>query len=152
MISNGKRKWTNAVEQQATTTAARLGYPQAGIHPSYMIPRFSNPHILEISTKHTTRADLHLGQEVQIDTANEDIPVLTKRLRELVRDDLGNVTFTTTEGNSRSKRRKLENISNDVEQETSVCAYLFVETVLSSLIDVLVLYSISTGIQLPCAA
>jgi hypothetical protein len=96
-----------------------------------MIPRFSNPHILETSTKLASRADLQdsdLGQDDQIDTANEDIPVLTKRLRELVQDDLGNVTFTTTEGNSRRKRRKLENTSNDVKQETPICAYLFPET------------------------
>ena len=96
-----------------------------------MIPRFSNPHIFETSTKLTSRADLRdydLGQSDQIDTADEDIPDLTKRLHELVQDDLGDVTFTTTEGNSRRKRRKLENISNDAVQETSICVYLFPET------------------------
>jgi len=90
-----------------------------------MIPRFSNPHILETFTKFTSRAELKgsdlVGQST--DTANEDVPILTKRLRELVQDNLGNFTFNKAENSSRRKRQKLEKVSKEVESENPVCAF-----------------------------
>jgi hypothetical protein len=83
-----------------------------------MIPRFSNPHILQKSTKLTSRADLRGSDLDDIDVTREDVPILTKRLRELVHDDLGNFTFASGENLPRIKRQKLECGSTDVMPET----------------------------------
>ena len=86
-----------------------------------MIPRFSNPHILQTSTKLTSRAELlgsDLDENANIDVTREDVPILTKRLRELVQDDLGTFTFASGENLPRTKRRKLEDGLTDVMLET----------------------------------
>jgi hypothetical protein len=88
-----------------------------------MIPRFSNPHVVQASTKLVSRADLNdsdSGEDAKIDATNGDMPVLTKRLRELVQDKLGDLTIVPDENFTRRKRQKLEESSKDIEQETPI--------------------------------
>lgn len=90
-----------------------------------MIPKFSSPCILQISTKVVSRADLKssdLGEDTRIDTTDADVPTLTKRLRELVQNDIGDFAFPLKEQQPSKKRRKLEDGAKDVTHETAICA------------------------------
>ena len=113
-----------------------------------MFPRFSNPHILQTTTKLTSRAELlrsDLDENANIDVTREDVPILTKRLRELVQDDLGNFTFASRENLPRRKRQKLEDGLTDVMPETQspIRECLLPKQLLESP-DALALFSIST--------
>ena len=113
-----------------------------------MIPRFSNPHVVQASTKLVSRADLHdsdSGEDAKIDATNGDMPVLTKRLRELVQDELGDLTIVPDENFTQRKRQKLEESLKNVEQETPIRAPVFLIQ-LMKYPDGLVLFSISTCI------
>jgi hypothetical protein len=64
-----------------------------------------------------------LEENAWIDTTNEDIPILKKRLRELVQDELGNLA--SEEQHPRRKRRKLGDVERYVEPETLIRASFF---------------------------
>jgi hypothetical protein len=111
-----------------------------------MIPRFSNPHVLQTSTKLISRTDLRdcgLGEDANANITNENVPILAKRLRELVEDNLGNFTFAPGEENPRRKRQKLEEDSKHVEQGAPIRASIFLRQLVQC---PEVLFSISTYI------
>jgi len=88
-----------------------------------MIPRFSNPYNLQTSTKLASRVDLidpDWEGDAKVDPTHKDVSLLRKRLRKLVRDDLGDFAFLSAEDQPRRKRRKMEQSSTDVGQEALI--------------------------------
>jgi hypothetical protein len=98
-----------------------------------MIPRFSNLHVIHASTKLTSRADLRDSEDETPDTIDEHLPMLRKRLRELVQDKLGDLTVVSDENLARRKRQKVAGSLEDVEQET-ICAFAFLRQLIPGLI------------------
>lgn len=83
-----------------------------------MIPRFSNPALLQNATKIVSRADLY-GSDLK--NASEDHIIdeepRLKRLQELVEHSLGDFTSGLPAESHRRKRRKVEEISKDDKHE-----------------------------------
>lgn len=105
-----------------------------------MIPRFSNPHVIQASSKLTSRAELRDSSEyLKIDATDEGLPVLAKRLRELVQDGLGDLAVVPDENIARRKRRKLDGRFKDAEKETPISTHAYSWTVRSV---ILLLFSV----------
>lgn len=107
-----------------------------------MIPRFSNPHVIQASTKLTSRAELRdcdSSEYLKIDATDEGLPVLAKRLRELVQDGLGDLAVVPDENIARRKRRKLDGRFKDAEKETPISTHAYSWTVRSV---ILLLFSV----------
>lgn len=89
-----------------------------------MIPRFCNPHILEDTTIIVSRAQLHdsnLDHNAEPADKPVDIPLLTKRLRELVTDELGDTALALEmDMHSRKRRRVDDNVEDGEGKDTSI--------------------------------
>lgn len=82
-----------------------------------MIPRFTNPAILEKSTRIISRAQIHdSDSDENGDNAINDPPLL-KRLQELIENSLGDFPSHSLSDSYRKKRRKVQE-TEDGERES----------------------------------
>ncbi|KII84417.1 hypothetical protein PLICRDRAFT_46324 [Plicaturopsis crispa FD-325 SS-3] len=78
-----------------------------------MIPRYSNPHLLNIPTKIVSRADLAHSNDDDQAQDDESSEVLGKRLRELIESELGETDMQQTTPR-RGKRQKVQTDTDNI--------------------------------------
>lgn len=86
----------------------------ANTHDNSMTSRNPNVHALESGTQNVTRAQLdHIDTEYESEQEPiPDLPLLTKRLRELVTEELGDPSVAIN-----AKRRKLDSADESADME-----------------------------------